>query len=93
MEEKLAFVGSLIGKLYIAKLNRGIYLNIINPTLNWEEMKNTALQIANIYNKSFSNNISEIIVKLFESIFNYNNYWKNKKCWTNIFSWNKRFYN
>ena len=92
-EKKLAFVGISNWKLDAAKMNRGIYLNVINPTSDLEQMKNTALQIANVYNKSFLNNYSEIITKLAESIFNYNNYLKTINAEQIYFHGARDFYN
>ena len=70
IEEKLAFVGISNWKLDAAKMNRGIYLNVINPTSEITQMKKTALQISNIYNKN--SDYSELIEKLTEAVYNYN---------------------
>ena len=75
-EEKLAFVGISNWKLDAAKMNRGIYLNVINPISDYTQMKDTALQITNVYDKTFSVNYSELIEKLAKAVFNYNIYLK-----------------
>ena len=74
IEEKLAFIGISNWILDAAKMNRGIYLNVLNPTSNIHQMKETALKITNIYDKYFSIKYKELIEKLTESIFKYNLY-------------------
>ena len=51
--EKLAFVGISNWKLDVAKMNRGIYLNVISPISDIEQMYKTASHITNIYDKTF----------------------------------------
>lgn len=72
IEEKLAFVGISNWILDAAKMNRGIYLNVLNPLSDIHQMKETALQITNIYDKCFSEKYNDLIEKLTESIFKYN---------------------
>ena len=74
IENKLAFIGISNWILDAAKMNRGIYLNVLNPTSNIHQMKETALKITNIYDKYFSIKYKELIEKLTESIFKYNLY-------------------
>ena len=75
-EEKLAFVGISNWKLDAAKMNRGIYLNVINPISDFKQMKETALQITSIYDKTFSINYQDLIEKIAGAVFNYNLYLK-----------------
>ena len=75
-EEKLAFVGISNWKLDAAKMNRGIYLNVINPISDFKQMRDTAMQITSIYDKTFSINYGELIEKLARAVFNYNLYLK-----------------
>ncbi len=74
--EKLAFVGISNWKLDAAKMNRGIFLNVINPISDFKQMKDTAMQITKIYDKTFSIFYSDLIDKLTKSVFNYNLYLK-----------------
>ena len=55
-------------------MNRGIYLNVINPISDFKQMRDTALQITNIYDKTFSINYADLIEKLVKAVFNYNHY-------------------
>jgi hypothetical protein len=55
-----------------AKMNRGIYLNVINPISDFKQMRDTALQITNIYDKAFSLSYGDLIEKLTRAVFNYN---------------------
>ena len=92
-EEKLAFVGISNWKLDAAKMNRGIYLNVINPISDFTQMKDTALQIANVYDKTFSINYSDLIEKLARAVFNYNIYLKNISAEQINFHGARDFYN
>ena len=76
IEEKLAFVGISNWILDAAKMNRGIYLNVINPLSDLEQMEETALQITNIYDNTFFNKYFKLIKILTKSIFEYNSYLK-----------------
>jgi hypothetical protein len=51
-------------------MNRGIYLNVINPKFWNNTNEKAALQISNIYNKN--SDYSELIEKLTEAVYNYN---------------------
>ena len=50
-------------------MNRGIYLNVINPISDFKQMRDTALQITNIYDKTFSINYADLIEKLVKISF------------------------
>ena len=63
-------------KLDAAKMNRGIYLNVINPISDMEQMYETALKISNIYDNKLSRDYSGLIEKLINAVFSYNHYLK-----------------
>ena len=92
-DEKLAFVGISNWKLDAAKMNRGIYLNVINPISDFKQMKDTAMQITNIYDKTFSISYSDLIEKLTKSVFNYNLYLKKISAEQINFHGTRDFYN
>lgn len=74
-------------------MNRGIYLNAINPISDFSQMKDTALQITNVYDKAFSIHYSELIEKLTRALFNYNLYLKNISAEQINFHGARDFYN
>ena len=76
LDKKVAFVGISNWKLDAAKMNRGIYLNVINPISDMKQMYETALQISNIYDNKLSRDYSELIEKLINAVFSYNHYLK-----------------
>ena len=92
-EEKLAFVGLSNWKLDAAKMNRGIYLNVINPISDFKQMRKTAFQITNIYDKTFCLVYNDLLDKLTKSIFNYNLYLKNADAEQKNFHGARDFYN
>ena len=73
-DEKLAFVGISNWKLDAAKMNRGIYLNVINPISDIGQMYKTASHITNIYDKAFCYKYEELLINLSKVIYNYNSY-------------------
>ena len=72
LDEKLAFVGISNWKLDAAKMNRGIYLNVINPISDIEQMYNTASCITEIYDISFSLRYKDLLKNLSKVIYDYN---------------------
>ena len=92
-EKKLAFVGISNWKLDAAKMNRGIYLNVINPISDYRQMTDTALKITNIYDSKFSKDYSTLIEKLTKAVFNYNYYLKNTNAEQKNFHGTRDFYN
>ena len=92
-EEKLAFVGISNWKLDAAKMNRGIYLNVINPLSDYSQMTDTALKITNIYDSKFSQDNYTLIEKLTKAVFNYNYYLKNTNAEQKNFHGTRDFYN
>ena len=92
-EEKLAFVGISNWVLDAAKMNRGIYLNVINPISDYRQMKETAFQITKIYDKEFHIKYSTLLEKLTSSIFNYNQYLKTVDAEAINFHGARDFYN
>ena len=93
IEEKLAFVAISNWKLDAAKMNRGIYLNVLNPISDFKQMKETAFQISNVYEDSFSLYNSELLENLTKVIFNYNLYLKNIRDDQFFFHGTRDFYN
>ena len=53
-------------------MNKGIYLNVINPISDFKQMRDTAMKITDIYDKAFSLNYGDLIEKLTKAVFNYN---------------------
>ena len=92
-EEKLAFVGISNWKLDAAKMNRGIYLNVINPISDFKQMTETALKITNLYDNKFSKDYSELIEKLTKAVFNFNFYLKSINDEQKNFHGTRDFYN
>ena len=92
-ENKLAFVAISNWKLDAAKMNRGIYLNVLNPISDINQMKETAFQIANVYDISFSLNNSELLESLTKVIFNYNLHLKDIRDEQIFFHGTRDFYN
>ena len=70
----MAFVGISNWKLDAAKMNRGIYLNVINPISDIKQMYKTASHITNIYDKAFCYKYEELLINLSKVIYNYNSY-------------------
>ena len=93
IEEKLAFVGISNWQLDAAKMNRGIYLNVINPISDFVQMKETAFQITNIYDNYFSIKFGDILENLTLVIFNYNLHLKEIKDDQIFFHGTRDFYN
>ena len=91
--QKLAFVGISNWKLDASKMNRGIYLNVINPTSDIEQMNKTASYITNIYDKTFSQKYNDIIQNLSKVIFEYNLYLKDIHAEFINFHGTRDFYN
>ena len=79
IEEKLAFVGISNWKLDAAKMNRGIYLNVLNPILDKKQMEETAYKITEIYKNSFSKDYEDLLKNLTLVINKYHLYLKEIK--------------
>jgi len=92
-EEKLAFVGISNWKLDAAKMNRGIYLNVINPISDLEQMYNTACHITNLYDLNFSTKYKELLKNISKVIFDYNLYLKDINAEFINFHGTRDFYN
>ena len=93
IDEKLAFVAISNWKLDAAKMNRGIYLNVLNPISDLNQMKETAFQISNVYDKTFSILNKELLENLTKVVFNYNLHLKNIKDKQFFFHGTRDFYN
>ena len=92
-EKKFAFVGISNWKLDAAKMNRGIYLNVLNPLSDYHQMKDTASKITDLYDNKLSKDYSDLIEKLTKAIFNYNFYLKNSGVEYKNFHGTRDFYN
>ena len=68
---KISFVGISNWKLDASKMNRGIYLSIPEP--DEEDLKNTAVTIAESYNKSLTNLNEDIFKELAKTYHSYIN--------------------
>jgi hypothetical protein len=93
IEKKLAFVGISNWKLDAAKMNRGLYLNVINPILDIKQMEETAFQITNIYDDTFSNKYKKLLEILTGVIFNYHVDLREEKDSQAYFHGTRDFYN
>ena len=93
LDEKLAFVGISNWQLDAAKMNRGIFLNVLNPISSFNQMKETAFQITNIYDKTFTSKYGEMLENLTMVIFNYNLHLKEIKDEQIFFHGTRDFYN
>ena len=93
LDEKLAFVGISNWQLDAAKMNRGIFLNVLNPISSFNQMKETAFQITNIYDNTFTSKYGEMLVNLTMVIFNYNLHLKEIKDEQIFFHGTRDFYN
>ena len=69
--KKIAFVGISNWKLDAAKMNRGIYLSISEP--DEEDLKKTAITIANSYNKKITNKNIDLYNNIATTYFKYKN--------------------
>ena len=74
-------------------MNRGIYLNVINPISDRKQMEDTAFQITNIYEKSFSIKYEELLKKLTLVIYNYHIDLREEKNSQAYFHGTRDFYN
>ena len=93
IEKKLAFVGISNWKLDAAKMNRGLYLNVINPILDIKQMEETAFQITNIYDDTFSVKYKKLLEILTRVIFNYHVDLREEKDSQAYFHGTRDFYN
>ena len=93
LEKKLAFVGISNWKLDAAKMNRGIYLNVINPISNKKQMEETAFQITNIYESSFSLKYKDLLEKLTLVIYKHHIELREEKDNQAFFHGTRDFYN
>ena len=92
-DEKLAFVGISNWRLDAAKMNRGIFLNVINPISNIEQMNNTACYITDEFDITFSKKYKELLNNLCKIIYNYNIYLKDINAEFINFHGTRDFYN
>ena len=93
LEKKFAFVGISNWKLDAAKMNRGIFLNVLNPISDFKQMKETGFQIADFYDNSFSYFHKELLENLTNVIFEYNIYLKKINDNQIFFHGTRDFYN
>ena len=93
IDKKLAFVGISNWKLDAAKMNRGIYLNVINPISSKKQMEETAFQITNIYENSFSSKYKDLLEKLTLVIYKYHIDLREQKDSQAFFHGTRDFYN
>ena len=93
IEKKTAFVGISNWQLDAAKMNRGIFLNVLNPISDLNQLKETAYKITDIYDKTFSITYKKLLDDLVSIIYEYNNELKASSSEQIFFHGARDFYN